>query len=61
MLGCKPTKQVSIVRSGCVVGQIHSEFKPVVYGHLATNEIATKKSDFLVAMWWRVDCLIATK
>ena len=50
MLGCKPTKQVSIVRSGCVVGEIHSEFKPVVYGHLAT-----KKSDFFVAMWWRVD------
>ena len=55
MPGCKPTKKVSIVRSGCVVDEIHSEFKPVVYGHLATNEFATKKSDFLVAMWWRVD------
>ena len=44
MLGCKPTKQVSIVRSGCVVGQIHSEFKPVVYGHLATNVVVSRLS-----------------
>ena len=56
ILGGKATKQVSIVRSGCVVGQIRSEVKPVVNGHLAT-----KKSDFLVAMWWRVDRLLTTK